>query len=154
MKIGIGIALLLLSGRAPAQVGAEPGIYCGGGMVTAAGMARFAAQLKKAIDDEYRIYRRPALFSDIFSIVDRGRWLYVPARDLVNFRRQLSRRYDWDLVYKTLMDGRLASGGWRGCFLDDGKIFFDADKQGRLTISGFDADRQWSWLRKPVRPRK
>lgn len=153
MKHLVGVALLLLASPAPAQAAAGTGLYCGAGMASRAEMARLAGQLKKAIDDGYRIYRHPALFGDNFSIGDRDRLLYVPARDLVNFRRQLSRRQDWDFIHKSLVDGHLASGGWRGCFVDDGKIFFEADKRGRLTISVFDADRQWSWLRKPARKR-
>jgi hypothetical protein len=142
--------LLALSGATPVRAAPPPFRYCGMELGRNA-LADFVVRLKKAIDQDYAIARHPELFSDNFSIGYRGKWLYVPARDLVNFRKALSNKYDWDFIYKSLANGELGDVGWRGCILDDGKISFEADAHGRLSISGFDADRQWSWLRKPRR---
>jgi len=111
----------------------------------------FLIRLKKAIDEDYAITRHPELFSRNFTIMYRGKWIVVPAPDLANFRKPLSRKQDWDFIYKSLLAEHLDPVGSHGCMLDDGKIWFEADEQGRLAILSFSADLQWTWLRKPRR---
>ena len=50
--------------------------------------------------------------------------------------------HDWSMIGE-LSKTQLGSGGWRGCFVSDGKASFAIQNDGRLMLVAFDKDRPW-----------
>lgn len=51
---------------------------------------------------------------------------------------------DWVEIVRRLESGLLKSGGYRGCMISDGKIWFQASEAGELELSSVNLDSSWS----------
>lgn len=83
------------------------------------------------------------LFADSITLIEKGKATHMTRAELDHYAGRLPSSDDWQIIASALASGRLASGGWRGCFLSNGKAAFVADAAGDLGLSSFDFDRQW-----------
>lgn len=115
-------------------------ISCGT-MVSPRNISDFVARIKKYKPGE----ENRDLYFDKVVITGKGRRKYkvVDSRYLSENIHLLPSAVDWDHMGKAIADGRLNSGGWRGCFLDTGKAFFVADRSGKISLQAFDWERSW-----------
>jgi hypothetical protein len=92
--------------------------------------------ISNRIDDFSKYYAKK------ISIGYRGRTYTVTRSSIVRNRRLRLSIADWKTI-GDLSRSRLGSGGWRGCFLSNGKAFFAVGEDGKLGLTSFDKDRAW-----------
>ena len=82
------------------------------------------------------------LIAENVVIVEADRPRTVPASLIVGARPYLISMADWAEISRR-GEPRLVSAGWRGCFLRNGKAFFEVDESGHLRLSSFNVDMAW-----------
>lgn len=107
-------------------------------------ISQYIQRIRDLISSEYQIYSHSDLFFSRVYLGSYEKGLSVAREDIGKFPRELPTNEDWDKILRSLGEGNLKSAGWRGCFLSHGKIAFNADADGNLGISAFDAGRAWA----------
>lgn len=88
------------------------------------------------------------LIAENVVIVEGDRPRTVPASVVVEARPYLISMADWVEISRR-GEPRLVSAGWRGCYLRNGKAFFEVDESGRLRLSSFNVNMAWDGDARP-----
>lgn len=88
------------------------------------------------------------LIADNVVIVEGDRPQTVRASVIVEARPNLISLADWAEI-SDQGESRLVSAGWRGCFLRNGKAFFEVDESGHLRLASFNVDMAWDGDARP-----
>lgn len=114
--------------------------YCGGegrpGTISAyfERLARHLATSPRSVPLDF--------YSETFSVTTDGDTLYFRRAEMGAGARALPTLDDWrDISERGVAD--LKDGGWRGCFLGDGKASFEINGAGEMGLLGFDKGRDW-----------
>jgi hypothetical protein len=83
------------------------------------------------------------LFAANVTLTRHGKAVHLPRDQVEGFAGALPSDNDWEVIASAIQEGKLESGGWRGCFLAKGKAAFVADASGNIGLSAFDFDRPW-----------
>ena len=92
--------------------------------------------------------RLRSLIADHVVILDGDRSRSLPASVIVDAGSDLIPIEDWAEISRR-GEPRLGSGGWRGCFLSNGKAFFEVDESGHLRLSSFNVSMAWDANARP-----
>lgn len=82
------------------------------------------------------------LLAENVVIVEGNRSRTVPASIVVEERPSTISIEDWREISRR-GEPQLVSGGWRGCFLSNGKAFFEVDESGYLRLVSFNLTMAW-----------
>jgi hypothetical protein len=102
----------------------------------------YFAQLARFLEASGERGRLRNLVAENVVIVEGGRSETVPAAAIVDARSDLISLEDWAEISRR-GEPSLESGGWRGCFLSNGKSAFEVDESGYLRLSSFNANMAW-----------
>lgn len=83
------------------------------------------------------------LFAASFTMLEGGKVAHVTREQLGDYQGSIPTLHDWRIIEAAFAARNVHSGGWRGCFLDHGKAFFEADGAGNIGLTSFDFDRKW-----------
>lgn len=117
--------------------------YCGSELSTGA-VSRFVAKLSsivtgpdaESVDASNLYYERVSFWYSGFR--------HDAYRDrLEDYDGRALEIRDWREILVRLRANQLEDGGYRGCMLDNGKVWFQADSDGELKLSAANLDRGW-----------
>lgn len=115
--------------------------YCGGQTTTAKAEAYFA-DLAAALLNEDDPAALNRFVAPEFSINSQGRNTIYKLADFPSVTPDLVPMEDWREIQKRGLAG-LFDGGWRGCALDHGKVWFDAYGEDGLRLKALNRDIEW-----------
>ena len=143
----MSLAALLLLFAAPASAQApasspEQAVYCGG-ETDVATVERYFSDLRRALRNSAPRTRFNAFVRNTFGVRSvRGRTLYfnvgdigsvTPGRISIREWREISRRGARSLQ----------GAGWRGCFMDHGKVWFEGSRENGFRLTLIAQDMPW-----------
>ncbi|MDK2768666.1 MAG: hypothetical protein KYX69_13215 [Sphingomonas sp.] len=117
-------------------------IYCGG-ETTNIEVEAYFSRLKDTLAEGGSGARFKQFVADRFSITDaRGRWLSFRLGDFNSITPGRITRAEWGEIAKRGASG-LQNAGWRGCFLDHGKVWFEADEKAGFKLTSVAKNMPW-----------
>lgn len=125
---------------APSSVESTAPRFCGGEAAPGTIDAYF-----KRLSDHLAAANAPVpmeFYRETFGITAGGRTLYFRRREMGAGARALPSLEDWRMISRR-GPGMLESLGYRGCLLDDGKVWFEVGMDGTFALSGFNKDLPW-----------
>ena len=104
-------------------------------------MRQFFRALRKGLEQ-----KRPAAYynrflGETFGVTRSGRYLRYNKADFNAVTPRFFSSKDWENIAKRGERG-LESVGWRGCMMDHGKVWFQADENG-LRLTSINHDMAW-----------
>lgn len=136
------IALVVSACTRPQSSVAEQVVYCGG-ETDVATVERYFSDLRRALDESAPPTRFNAFVDETFGITEAGgRTLYfklenigavTPARISIGEWQEISRRGARNL----------SGAGWRGCFMDSGKVSFVVSREDGFRLNFIQQDVSW-----------
>jgi len=115
-------------------------VYCGG-ETTQGELQAYFASLRDGLAADYQSSFFDRFVGDQFSVIRHDkRVVYNRAEFAAVTPRFLSRK-DWSMIAMRGATG-LRQAGWRGCFLDNGKVWFEAGERG-LRLVTINHDLAW-----------
>ena len=137
------ILLCVASTGAQSQASSQrAAVYCGGGIEVGT-VERYFSDLRQALAESAPNTRFNSFVDTRFGVTNaRGKTLYFNLKDVgavtpgwitVQEWREISRRGSRSLH----------EAGWRGCFMDHGKVSFQGSKETGLRLSHFSRDMPW-----------
>jgi hypothetical protein len=116
--------------------------YCGG-ETTNAEVASYFEKLEKALSENGPKNRFNQFVADRFGVTDSGgRTLRFALKDFNSITPGRITIGDWERI-RDRGPARLEGAGWRGCFMDHGKVWFEADGQSGLKLKLIARDIDW-----------
>ena len=118
------------------QPGIFPGsevVYCGG-ETTKIEVRRFFAALRQGLEENRSASYFDGFLGHGFGVTRDGRHLWYNKAEFSAATPGFISTTDWESIAKRGED-RLEPIGWRGCMMDNGKVWFEADESG-LRLSG------------------
>ena len=118
------------------QPGIFPGsevVYCGG-ETTKIEVRRFFAALRQGLEENRSASYFDGFLGHGFGVTRDGRHLWYNKAEFSAATTGFISTTDWESIAKRGED-RLEPIGWRGCMMDNGKVWFEADESG-LRLSG------------------
>ena len=88
-------------------------------------------------------FKDQRLYAEGITLIQKGQTTRLTREDLGSHLGTLPSRKDWLTIASEIEGGAATSGGWRGCFVSDGKAAFVADSSGNIGLTAFDFDRPW-----------
>lgn len=120
-------------------------IYCGG-VTDVATVERYFADLRDALAKTGPKTRFNEFVDDEFGVRNsQGRTLYFKVRDVGSVTPGRIAVREWREISRRGAQS-LQSAGWRGCFMDLGKVWFEGSKEGGFRLTLIARDVSW---RKP-----
>ena len=118
-------------------------VYCGG-ETTKIEVRRFFAALRQGLEENRSASYFDGFLGHSFGVTRDGRHLRYNKADFSAATPSLISPADWESIAKRGED-RLEPIGWRGCMMDNGKVWFEAGESG-LRLSGINHDIPWKQL--------
>lgn len=120
-------------------------VYCGG-VTDVATVERYFADLRDALAKTSPKTRFNEFVDDEFGVRNiQGRTLYFKVRDVGSVTPGRITVREWREISRRGAQG-LQNAGWRGCFMDLGKVWFVGSKDGGFRLTLIAKDMNW---RKP-----
>lgn len=117
-------------------------VYCGG-ETTSVEVEAYFSRLKHTLAKGGSGARFKQFVADRFSVTDAaGRWLSFRLGDFHSITPSRITRAEWAEIAKRGASG-LQGAGWRGCFLDDGKVWFEADEKAGFKLTSIAKNMPW-----------
>lgn len=139
------ILVLTCSGAATASSEKQSNsevFYCGG-ETTRAAVELYFVNLRSALAENSPKSRFNQFVADRFGVRDtRGKTLWFDLKDFHSVTPGRIARDEWRQISNRGQDG-LEDAGWRGCFLDHGKVWFEADAQSGFKLKSIAKDMPW-----------
>jgi len=139
-------ALLLLSvastsDQAPASW-REQAVFCGG-ETDVATVERYFSDLRRALTNSNPGTRLNAFVGNRFGVRNaRGRTLYFNVRDVGSVTPGRISIQEWREISRRGARS-LQNAGWRGCFMDHGKIWFEGSREHGFRLTLIARDMPW-----------
>ncbi len=138
--------LLLLSAvSTSAQTPVSPRgevVYCGG-ETDVATVERYFSALRRALANSVPRARFNAFVSDTFGVRSaRGRTLYFNVRDVGSVTPGRISIREWKEISRRGARS-LNNAGWRGCFMDHGKVWFEGSRENGFRLTLISRDMPW-----------
>jgi hypothetical protein len=115
-----------------------------GNLVAASALRDFANLIRSiAKSDAGAPLADKRLYAENIIFIQEERSTPLTREELGSYLGTLPSQKDWLTIASEIERGAATSGGWRGCFVSNGKAAFVADSSGNIGLSAFDFDRQW-----------
>lgn len=153
MKLILACLFLTISiaGSAAQEIDAEPvnpasshsgdRVFCGG-RTTAATVRGFFAELHRTLNTPGPKSRYNVFVEPVFSVRNSGRTLTFNLKDIGSVTPGRISLDDWRAISERGAES-LQNAGWRGCFLDNGKVWFQAGNDEGFRLSHISKDMPW-----------
>jgi hypothetical protein len=120
-------------------------VFCGG-QTDVATVERYFSDLRQALAKPGSKARFNMFANEEFGIRDkRGRTLYFKVSDIGSVSPAYIKLREWKEISRRGARG-LENAGWRGCFMDLGKVWFEGSKEDGFRLTLIARDMPW---RKP-----
>ncbi len=137
----IGLVSVAAPGAQALPSGSEM-VICGG-ETDVATVDRYFADLREALMKSAPKTRFNAFVDTPFGIRSRpGRTLYFNAKDVGSITPGRISIREWREITRRGAQS-LQNAGWRGCFLDNGKVWFQASKERGFRLTLISRDMPW-----------
>lgn len=139
----ISVAPFLIGASSlPASKAEARTIYCGG-ETTSVEVEAYFSRLEDTLAEGGSGAGFKQFVADRFSVTDAGgRWLSFRLGDFHSITPGRITRAEWAEIAKRGASG-LQDAGWRGCFLDDGKVWFEADEKAGFKLTSIAKNMPW-----------
>lgn len=136
------VSLLVAGASASAPRSGNEVFYCGG-ETTNFVVASYFERLESALAETGPRGRFNQFVADRFGVRDsRGRQLWFDLKEFNSITPGRITIEEWQHI-KDRGPARLEDAGWRGCFMDNGKVWFEADGQSGLKLRSIARDMDW-----------
>lgn len=116
--------------------------YCGG-EISVATIERYFSDLQQALAKTGPQGRFNDFVADQFGVSSkRGHLLYFKARDLGSVTPSRITLREWREISRRGARS-LNDAGWRGCFMDNGKVWFAGSKETGFRLTQISKDMPW-----------
>lgn len=137
------IALLVGGASASAPRSDKEVFYCGG-ETSIAEVALYFERLETALAESGPRNRFNQFVADRFGVTDAsGRVLWFTLNDFGSITPGRITLEEWQHI-KDRGPARLEDAGWRGCFMDHGKVWFEADEKAGFKLRSINRDMDWA----------
>jgi hypothetical protein len=120
-----------------------------GGETTRASVDRYFSDLRSALAVPAPGRRFDVFVADRFAVTDaQGKQAWFKPKDAASGLPNGITPEDWKKISARGI-GSLNDAGWRGCFMDEGKVWFQADAKDGLKLTAI--SRAMPWIEAPVR---
>ena len=117
--------------------------YCGG-ETTNAVVALYFERLEAALAGSGPSSRFNRFVADRFSVTDAsGKVLWFTLKDFNSITPGRITSEEWQHIIDR-GPARLEDAGWRGCFMDHGKVWFETDKKSGFKLRSINRDMDWA----------
>ena len=138
----LAVSPLIAGASASAPRSGNEVFYCGG-ETTNAVVASYFEKLGSALAESGPRDRFNQFVADRFAVRDsRGRELWFYLKDFNSITPGRITIEEWRHI-KDRGPAKLEDAGWRGCFMDNGKVWFEADGQSGLKLRSIARDMDW-----------
>lgn len=147
MLARVSIALLITVSMSAAAAQAQPSpvaqrVFCGG-ETDVATVERYFSELRAALATTGSNTRFNKFVASPFSIRDRrGRSTYFDVSSVRSVTPGYITVRDWEEISRRGATS-LQNAGWRGCFMDLGKVWFEGSKEDGFRLAGIARDMRW-----------
>lgn len=144
-RIIASAALVACGAAASAQPQSTKGtvVYCGG-TTDVATVERYFSDLRDALARPGPLKRFNAFVAPTFGVRSKsGRTLYFNLKEIGSVTPGWISIAEWREISRK-GPGSLNNAGWRGCFLDRGKIWFEGSEEGGFRLTLIARDMAWA----------
>jgi hypothetical protein len=147
LSVTILVSFLSLAASAGAPQPRDEVFYCGG-ETTRGEVDRYFARLKAALNAKAPKSRFNEFVAPKFLITDqRGRTLYFDLEDFNSITPGRISLRDWQEI-SARGPNQIEDLGWRGCMMNDGKVWFDSNETKGLQLKGLNRSMAWEPVRR------
>ena len=137
---------LMSLGSADAQAQASPdgsAVYCGG-VTDVATVERYFSDLRQALARSAPKTRFNGFVDGTFGVrSSRGHTLYFKVKDIGSVTPGRISIQEWREISRRGARS-LQNAGWRGCFMDHGKVWFEGSVEGGFRLTLISRDMPWA----------